>query len=124
MPTILVVDDHPTNRKLIKAVLGYEFYRVLEASDGSEGLAKARIEHPDLVITDILMPTMDGFEFVRQLRADASLAQTRVIFYTATFLEGEARQLANACGVSHLILKPAEPQEILSTVHAALHRSI
>jgi len=121
MPTILVVDDQPTNRKLIKTVLGYESYRVLEASDGSEGLAKTRIEHPDLVITDILMPTMDGFEFVRQLRADASLAQTRVIFYTATFLEGEARQLAKACGVSHLILKPAEPQEILSAVHAALH---
>lgn len=121
MPTILVVDDQPTNRKLIKTVLGYESYRVLEASDGFEGLAKTRIEHPDLVITDILMPTMDGFEFVRQLRADASLAQTRVIFYTATFLEGEARQLAKACGVSHLILKPAEPQEILSAVHAALH---
>lgn len=121
MPTILVVDDHPTNRKLIKTVLGYESYRVLEASDGSEALAKARIEHPDLVITDILMPTMDGFEFVRQLRADASLAQTRVIFYTATFLEHEARQLAEACGVSHVILKPAERQEILSTVQAALH---
>jgi diguanylate cyclase (GGDEF)-like protein len=120
MATILVVDDHSANRKLIKAVLGDEAYRVLEASDGSEGLAKARVEHPDLIITDVLMPTMDGFEFVRQLRADASLAQTPVIFYTATYLESEARQLAHACGVTHLILKPAEPQEILSTVHAAL----
>ena len=121
MATILIVDDHLTNRKLVKAVLGHKTYRVLEAADGAEGLAKARIEHPDLVITDILMPTMDGFEFVRQLRADVSLAQTRVIFYTATYLEGEARQLAKACGVSHLILKPAEPDEILTTVHAALH---
>ena len=121
MTTILIVDDHSSNRELIKTVLSCRAYRVLEAADGSEGLATARIEHPDLVITDILMPTMDGFEFVRQLRADASLAQTRVIFYTATYLESEARQLAKACGVSHLILKPAEPKEILNTVHAALH---
>ena len=120
MATILIVDDHSTNRKLIKAVLDYEAHHVLEASDGSEGLVTARVEHPDLVITDVLMPTMDGFEFVRQMRADASLAQTPVIFYTATYLESESRQLAEACGVSHLILKPAEPQEILNTVHAAL----
>ncbi|HWH76635.1 MAG TPA: response regulator, partial [Candidatus Binatus sp.] len=120
MQTILVVDDHSTNRKLIKAVLDSEAYHILEAADGSEALVKARFEHPDLVITDILMPTMDGFEFVRQLRADASLTQTRVIFYTATYMEVEARQLADACGVSHVILKPAEPQEILDTVHAAL----
>src|SRR6185503_5258061 len=119
-PTILVVDDHSINRKLIKAVLSDGEYRVLEAADGSEGLAKARIELPDLVITDILMPAMDGFEFVRQLRVDSSTAQTRVIFYTATYLEDEARQLAKACGVSHLILKPAERQEILDTVQAAL----
>ncbi len=120
MATVLIVDDHSTNRDLIKTVLGYDAHAVIEASDGVEGLARARDAHPDLVITDVLMPAMDGFEFCRQLRTDESLAHTPVIFYTATYLEHEARELAQACGVSHFLLKPAEPQEILSTVRAAL----
>jgi diguanylate cyclase (GGDEF)-like protein len=121
-PTVLVVDDHWANRKLIKVVLGSERYRVIEATDGSEGLTTARLEHPDLVITDIVMPAMDGFEFVRQLRIDDSTAQTRVIFYTATYLENEARQLASSCGVSQVILKPAAPEEILTAVRTALEQ--
>ena len=62
------------------------------------------------------MPTMDGFEFVRRLREHSALAQTPVIFYTATYLESETRNLARACGVTHIITKPAEPQHILDAV--------
>ncbi|HZA55528.1 MAG TPA: EAL domain-containing protein [Candidatus Udaeobacter sp.] len=120
MTTILVVDDQPTNRRFIKAVLACKDYHVLEASDGAEGLELARAQRPHLIIADILMPTMDGFEFVRQVRADASVAETRVLFCTATYLEGEARQLALACGVTDVIVKPADPQHILNTVQAAL----
>src|SRR6185295_4450998 len=75
---------------------------------------------PDLVIVDILMPEMDGFEFVRQLRADPSIALTRVVFYTATYLEAETRELARACGVEHVIVKPAEPHVIFDIVRAVL----
>lgn len=120
MTTILVVDDHPTNRDLLVTLLGYRNYQVLAVSSGIEGLALARAEQPDLIIADILMPTMDGFELARQIRADSTLAQTPIIFYTATFLEREARELARACGVAYLITKPAEPQDILDTVEAAL----
>ncbi|MFO7540922.1 MAG: response regulator [Chloroflexota bacterium] len=120
MITILIVDDHPTNRQLLVTLLSYRDYRLLEASDGAEGLALARAERPDLIIADILMPTMDGYEFARQVRADSAVAQTQIIFYTATYLEAEARELAQACGVQYLITKPADPQEILDTVEAAL----
>src|SRR6202023_3469964 len=93
---------------------------LLEAADGAEALTTARAERPDMVIADILMPTMDGYEFVRQLRKDSALAATPVIFCTAHYHEREARALANACGVSHVLTKPAEPEVVLRTVDAAL----
>jgi diguanylate cyclase (GGDEF)-like protein len=101
-------------------MLAHKHHRIFEASDGAEGLEKTRLHRPDLAIADVLMPTMDGFEFVRQLRADPLLAGTRVIFHTATYLESEAWKLARACGVSHVIVSPAAPQDILDTIDAAL----
>ncbi len=120
MAKILIVDDRPVNREFLVTLLGYQDHHLLEASDGAEALEVARAERPDLVIADILMPTMDGYEFVRQIRVDPPIAQTKVIFYTAHYHEREARALAEACGVSHILIKPSEPEEILSTVEAAL----
>ncbi|WP_428422489.1 ATP-binding protein [Methylibium sp.] len=122
MARILVVDDEPVNRELITTLLGYAGHESIEAADGVEALSQVRAERPDLVICDILMPTMDGYEFVRQLRGDAQIAHTEVIFYTATFMEREARQLARSCGVLHVLVKPCEPEEILRTVQRALGR--
>ncbi len=93
---------------------------MLEASDGAEALVLARSEHPDLVITDILMPTMDGFEFTQRLRADASIAKTKIIFYTATYRVREADILAKACDVQWVLAKPSDPEKILTTVSQAL----
>jgi CheY-like chemotaxis protein len=76
MATILVVDDRAPNRELLVTLLGYKGHRLLEAADGAEALAIVRTERPDLVITDIPMPTMDGYEFVRELRADPEIAAT------------------------------------------------
>src|SRR5205085_2312392 len=101
-------------------LLRYGSHRLLEAADGAEGLAIAQAEHPDLVIADILMPTMDGSEFVRQLRANPAIAATPVIFYTAQYHEREVESLAQACGVTHVLTKPAEPALVLRTVDAAL----
>ncbi|QJW93703.1 response regulator [Frigoriglobus tundricola] len=120
MATILIVDDRPANREYLVALLGYSGHRLLEAGDGAEGLALARAARPDLVIADVLMPTMDGYEFVRQLRADRAVAGTRVVFYTAHYHEPEARALAAACGVAAVLTKPCEPDEVLRTVEAAL----
>jgi signal transduction histidine kinase/CheY-like chemotaxis protein len=120
MPHILVVDDHAANRELISTLLGYAGHSTSEAADGADALARVRAEQPALVICDILMPTMDGYEFVRQLRADPQIAHTEVVFCTATFMEKEARNLALSCGVSKLLFKPCEPQSILELVEATL----
>src|SRR5215211_9017455 len=113
MPTILVVDDRAPNRDLLTTLLGYAGHAALESADAEHALEIVRAERPDLVIADVLMPSIDGFEFVRRLRNDPEIAQTQVIFYTATYLEAEARALAEACGVVYVLVKPAEPQLIL-----------
>ncbi len=118
--TILIVDDRAVNREFLVTLLGYGDHRLLQAGDGAEALAVARAEQPDLVIADVLMPTMDGYELVRQLRADSRLAQTRVIFWTAHYHEKEAKALARDCGVSAVITKPAEPEDVLRAVESAL----
>ncbi|UCU97346.1 EAL domain-containing protein [Acidovorax radicis] len=120
MAKILVVDDLPANRALVVTLIGHSGHQALEAADGAEALALVRAERPDLVISDILMPTMDGYEFVRQLRADHGLAATQVIFYSAHYREQEARNLALACGVTQVLVKPCEPQDILAAIEQAL----
>jgi signal transduction histidine kinase len=120
MATILVVDDRPANREFLVSLLGYQGHRMLVAIDGREALALVRSERPDLVICDILMPTMDGYEFVRQLRAEREIAATKVIFYTAHFLEREARDLAQAAGVSEILTKPSEPEAVIRKIEEVL----
>jgi putative nucleotidyltransferase with HDIG domain len=118
--TILIVDDRPANRQFLVTLLAYSGHRMLEAEDGAEALITARAEHPDLIITDILMPVMDGYEFARELRAAPDFDSTPVIFYTATYQAREARSLAEAAGVQYVLTKPAEPQAILELVNTAL----
>ena len=97
--TILAVDDHAPSRRYLTTLLGYGNYRILEASDGADALAIARAERPDLILPDILMPMRDSYEFVRQLRDDPRILQTKVIFCTDVYHVEQARALAAACGV-------------------------
>lgn len=120
MSKILIVDDRPTNRLYLLTLLGYGNHQLIEAADGSEALERARAEKPDLVITDILMPTMSGYEFTQQLRADPALKSTVVIFYTATYSEPQAQKLADSCGVHTVLPKPCEPEKLLAAVNQAL----
>jgi CheY-like chemotaxis protein len=121
MATILIVDDRPNNRQFLLALLGNSGHKVLEAANGLEALGLMQSARPDLVITDILMPTMDGYEFVTRLRADPQLATTPVIFYTATYSEAQAMRLAASCGVDTVLPKPSDPSRILAAVDQALH---
>lgn len=87
---------------------------MLEAADGREALELVQSRRPHLVISDVLRPAMDGYEFVRQMRAMREVATTPVIFCTATYHEREARARAESCGVRDLITKPSEPEIILA----------
>lgn len=120
MAKILVVDDEQLNQELLVQLLDSNQYETFGASDGAEALALARSEHPDLIISDVLMPTMDGYEFIRQLRADPIISQTRVIFISGYYLGREARAVAEANGVNRIIYRPCKKNEILRTVEAAL----
>jgi PAS domain S-box-containing protein len=120
MATILVADDFAAGRAFLSDLLGRQGHRVLEASDGAEALAVVRVERPDLVLADIIMPAVDGYEFVRRLRGDPAVAATPVIFFAGGYREQEARALARACGVFRVLGKPAEPETILQAVAAAL----
>ncbi|MGJ9418638.1 EAL domain-containing protein [Massilia sp. CMS3.1] len=120
MATILIVDDRPSNRAYLMALLGFTEHRLLEAEDGAAALQLVRAERPELIITDILMPTMDGYEFVQRLRADRALAATRVIFYSAVYAERETVAMARSCGVHTVLSKPSDPQDIMDAVNAEL----
>lgn len=120
MATILVVDDRAINREFLATLLGYVGHEVLQASDGVEALAIARAQRPTLIITDVLMPNMDGVELADRVHDDPDIAATPIIFYTATYRVPEASVLAESCRVSSVLAKPAEPQAILDAVSAAL----
>jgi two-component system cell cycle sensor histidine kinase/response regulator CckA len=124
MATILIVDDRPANREFLVSLLQYKGHRLLEADDGFKGLEAVRAERPDLVIADILMPEMDGYEFVRQIRSDPAISATRVAFWTAQYLEHEALDMAVSCGVSRILTKPSDPEQILALVSEMLSGSV
>ena len=124
MATVLVVDDVAANRELVGMLLAYRGHEVIEACDGADALALAEARHPDVVVSDVLMPGIDGLELVHRLRAapDSRAAHAPVIFYTANYLEPETRPIAEACGVSQVVLRSADPRELLDAVDEALAR--
>lgn len=122
MATILIVDTNPADRRWYITLLGNYGHRLLEAADGAEALTMAQAELPELIITDILMPRIDGFSLVRRLRAEPLLAGIPVIFQTANYDVSEIHRLARSSGVKHILRKAAEPHEILRAVNDSLKR--
>lgn len=120
MAKIAIVDDITANRELLVTLLRAFGHELLEACNGAEALELVRRERPDIVICDILMPVIDGYEFVRLLRAEPEISHTPVVFCTATYLEREAQQLANACGVTDILTKPFEPELIVPVIERLL----
>ena len=122
-PTVLVVDDQHANVRMVTALLTHSGYRVLPALSGGEGLELARGSNPDLVLLDMKMPGMDGFEVLRQLREDDATRELPVIFLTADD-ERENLVRAFAAGASDYIAKPFVGKELLARVatHVELKR--
>src|SRR5262245_60438095 len=120
MATILVADDNRANREALAALLESAGHTVLRAVDGREALAQALEARPELVISDVLMPMMDGYELARRLKAEPATATAAIMFYTAYFGGHDAQALAQAHGVARVLLKPSENSEILRQVDAVL----
>ena len=120
MAKILIADDHRANREALAALLETAGHYVLAANDGDQALNMAREQAPELVISDVLMPHMDGYELTRQLKLGPATAGISVMFYTAYFGSQDAQQLAQALGVARVLLKPSDNDAILSAVQEVL----
>lgn len=123
LKTILIVDDRVINLEFLAMLLDFVGYRVIKAANGAEALDLARIDMPALVITDIIMPVMDGIELVNQLHADATTAHIPIIFYTATYSAREVGLMADALTIAAVLIKPSDPQEILDLVAKTLGKA-
>lgn len=118
---ILVVEDDENLLPLIARTLEIEGYRVARAACGPEALAHLRTHVPDLIVSDIMMPGMDGFELLERLRTDARVASVPVVFLTAL---GDQTSLerGHRLGVDHYLVKPFTPAQLLATVSGTLRR--
>jgi len=115
MPLVLVVDDSLTVRRVTQRLLAREGYRVILAKDGLEALESLAQERPAVVLSDIEMPRMDGFDLVRHIRADAKLAGLPVIMITSRIAQ-KHRDVATELGVNHYLGKPYREEELLALV--------
>ncbi len=113
---ILIVEDVPNILELLKITLTFKGYQVLTARDGKEALEQVAETVPALVITDILMPIMDGFAFVQKLRTDPRTLSVPVVFLSATYLTPEDKAFAMSLGASRFIEKPIDTEDFLLTV--------
>lgn len=108
---ILIVDDNANDRRLLRASLEHYGCEVIEAADGQEGLDLAHKYKSDVIISDALMPRMDGFQFLRAIKTDEGLESIPFIFYSATYTGTDEVRLATSLGAEAFIIKPKDPQE-------------
>jgi DNA-binding response OmpR family regulator len=116
--TILIIDDEERLRSLLKAYLAQEGFRAVESSNGREAIYIARQEKPDLILLDIMMPEMDGYEFMRLHRQERN---TPIILLTAKVEDGD-KILGLELGADDYITKPFSPREVTARIRAVLRR--
>jgi CheY-like chemotaxis protein len=121
---VLIIDDDPDIRSIARLALSrVGGMDVIEASDGADGMRKAREEHPDVVLLDMMMPIMDGLETLAQLRAQPSTATTPVIFLTAKTVGAELERMT-ALGAAGVLTKPFDPRALSEAVRALVDRPV
>jgi two-component sensor histidine kinase/DNA-binding NarL/FixJ family response regulator len=108
---ILIVEDNANDRRLLRFTLEHHGCRVIEARDGREGLDLAIRHKPDIIVSDALMPHMDGFQLLRTLKADPHLKSIPFLFYSATYTGEQEEKLALSLGAEAFMVKPTEPEE-------------
>lgn len=117
---VLVVEDVPDTLNLVELTLKFKGYRVITATNGQEALQAIEKERPALIITDILMPRMDGFSLVHRLRISPETREIPVIFLSATYVAPEDKAFAISIGVSKFIEKPIHMEDLLRNVEDTL----
>ena len=117
---ILIVDDEDGIVKLVKMYLEHHHYEVITASDGQEGLDKAKNEKPDLIVLDLMLPKMDGYKVCGLLKRDARYAKIPVILFTAKAQEKDVK-LGEEVGADAYITKPYEPEILLAKIKELLN---
>jgi putative nucleotidyltransferase with HDIG domain len=120
MNKVLIVDDQEQNLYLLKTLLGGHGYQVVQARNGAEALELARSDLPDLIVTDILMPVMDGFSLCQEWKKDERLKDIPFVFYTATYTDPKDEELALSLGAARFIVKPVETEEFLSILRQVI----
>jgi len=120
---VLIVDDDGNNRLLLETLLKSRGFEVLSAVNGEEGLARARSHHPDLIVSDILMPVMDGYTFCRQLKSDDALKRIPFVFFTASYNTPKDEEFAMSLGAERFVFKPQEPEELIAILEEVLKES-
>ncbi len=117
---VLTVDDDPRNLKLVRDLLGVIGYETLTAADGREGIAVAKAERPDLILMDMQMPVMDGFEASQCLKSDPETRDIPIIALTSLAMQGD-RERIFAAGCDDCLTKPLDTREFLRVIAARLN---
>jgi two-component system cell cycle response regulator DivK len=116
---ILIVEDTEDNRRILRDLLTNAGFDVIEATDGERGVAAAKEERPDLILMDIQLPVIDGYEATRRIKADSASGKIPIIAVTSYALSGDEEKTRNA-GCDGYIAKPFSPRQILAMVREFL----
>ncbi|MGI8778385.1 MAG: response regulator transcription factor [Acidimicrobiales bacterium] len=118
---VLVIDDDPVILELLRINFEIEGFEVISACDGQEGLRRAGTDHPDVILSDIMMPRLDGLELLARLRGDPATAEVPVVLLSAKAQRAEVDR-GLALGADDYVTKPFDPLELLDRVNAALDK--
>jgi len=116
---ILVVEDHEDNRRILRYLLNSVGYQVIEVVTGEEGVSAAEAQHPDLILMDIQLPGLDGYEATRRIKANAALRSIPIIVVTSYALSGDDKKAFEA-GCDAYVTKPFNPGQLLAKVRGYL----
>jgi two-component system cell cycle response regulator DivK len=116
---ILVVEDQEDLRGILRDLLARSGYMVIEATDGATGIASAKSNYPGIILMDLQMPVIDGYEAMRQIKADPNLSQIPVIAISSFAMKGDEEK-ARAAGCDHYVTKPYSPIQLLRMIRGYL----
>jgi two-component system cell cycle response regulator DivK len=116
---ILVIEDHEDNRQILRDLLSSAGFEMIKAENGEEGVAAAASHRPDLILMDIQLPIMDGYEATRRIKADPNLSATPIIVITSYALSGDEAK-ASAAGCDAYVTKPYSPRQLLAKIRTFL----